>query len=412
MASNKINLSFTFKNGRFYVCAHLSGTPIRAYKVVPELIRPNYECWDRKKQLFMEATSTAIHNNDVLRKLRDKLEYLIDIHYPHHPKQLFDLYDMTLNTGLALTFGDYVIRTINVMKDAKNKRPSKNYQKYINLRNKLECIESLYNKPLRDIGNDDFISFGNYILQQDDKTKNNYKHLMKLFKSVHAKAVQDGLNSNSLIYRYMDKAPIKKAVKRIALTEKQYKTFVNYDLSKIDSHGINTMYYKELYRDFCIFMYESMMRPADIIKLHHNDIRNNLYIEYEPEKKKNYIDEDYRVTRTPLTKKMKRIIKKYSGKSSQGYVFPFSMNNYEWDMDDTKSWNAWQNRKQSQLEAINNFLHKFESILKASPITCYTFRHTTFTHAINDSKTNLIDIARHGGTSVTMLDRHYYHARY
>ena len=407
MASNKITLSFTFKNGRFSICAHIAG--IRAYRAVPELIKPNYECWDGKKQLFMEATSTAIHNNEVLRKLRDKLEYLIDIHYPHHPKQLFDLYDMTLNTGLALTFGDYVKRTISVMKDAENKRPSKNYQKYINLLHKVEKIESLYYKPLRDINNDDFISFGNYILQQDDKVKNNYMHLMKLFKAVHTKAVQEHLNHNTLIYRYIDKAPIQKAVKRVALTEKQYKTFVNYDLSKIDSHGINTMYYKELYRDFCIFMYESMMRPADIIKLHHYDIIDNRYIEYEPEKKKNYIDEGRRVTRTPLTKEMKRIIKKYSGKSSQGYVFPFSMNNYEWEMDDTKSWNAWQNRKQSQLEAINNFLHKFESILKVKPITCYTFRHTTFTHAINVENPNLLKIAKQGGTSLDMLEERYYH---
>ena len=156
-------------------------------------------------------------------------------------------------------------------------------------------------------------------------------------------------------------------------------------------------------------MYESMMRPADIIKLRHSDIINNKNIEYEPEKKKNYREEGRRVTRTPLTKEMKRIIKKYSGKSSQGYVFPFSMNNYEWDMDDTKSWNAWQNRKQSQLEAINNFLHKFESVLKVEPITCYTFRHTTFTHAINVENPNLLKIAKKGGTSLDMLEERYYH---
>lgn len=47
MASNKTTLSFTFKNGRFSICAHIAG--IRAYRAVPELIKPNYECWDGKK---------------------------------------------------------------------------------------------------------------------------------------------------------------------------------------------------------------------------------------------------------------------------------------------------------------------------------------------------------------------------
>ena len=94
--------------------------------------------------------------------------------------------------------------------------------------------------------------------------------------------------------------------------------------------------------------------------------------------------------------------------SPQGYIFPFSMNNYEWDFDNAKSFAKWYIRKQKQLEDINKFLEKIKPILKAKQLTNYTFRHSAFTHEIKAGKKNIMQIAKEGGTSVKMLEHHYF----
>ena len=411
-SNSNLNLSFTFKNKHFYLCAQLVGTTKRAYKVVPNLINPNFESWDKKKQLFNEPTAIAMHNNTALKEFKERLECIISTSHPQSPKQLLDLYDKPQESKHIITFKDYIETTIDTLKEAKNKRPSKTYQTYITLLHKLEEEKNIWNKAIQDINNDDFIKFGDFILKQSDKVKNNYMRLMRLFKAVHSRAANKGLNGYNLTYNFAKDAPPQNAVNRHALTKVQYNKFVNYDLSKIRQSGFNPTFYKELYRDFCIFMFESKIRPCDIVKLRHDNIINNCYVEYEPEKKKNYREAERRVVRTPLTKTMKDLIKKYRGKSTQGYIFPFTMNELNWNFNDSKSWNKWQNKKQSQLEAINKFLHKFVNILNTKPITLYTFRHTAFTLALQDKKCNIIELAKQGGTSIDMLSKSYYHQHF
>ena len=94
-----------------------------------------------------------------------------------------------------------------------------------------------------------------------------------------------------------------------------------------------------------------------MIRLHSNDIHNGLIV-YVAEKKKNYLNERSRTTSVKLTETAKQIIRKYRGKSTKGYVFPFAMNNHDWNFDNAVSWNKWQNRKQKTLQDINEFLHK------------------------------------------------------
>ena len=87
------------------------------------------------------------------------------------------------------------------------------------------------------------------------------------------------------------------------------------------------------------------MRPCDLIKLHTNDIdteRNTLC--YWATKKKNYTKQESAIVRAALSKVAKKIIKKYAGKSSMGYVFPFAMNEYDWQLKDNVSFNKWYNR--------------------------------------------------------------------
>ena len=414
-----LKFSFTFKDSVFCLCCTVKGTTTRHYKEVSgsyKLTNPNFKKWDKKEQRFVEPTTEAISNNAKLEAMKEHYQKLYETLSESleiaNGKMLFSLESKAprIIAEKQMTFGDYVRQLIQNGKTEKNKKPSKNYQKYINLLHKLEKEGTIIDKPLKDICNADFIAFGHFILDRltTEEGKNNYANLMKLFKAVHTQAYNRELNDNLLRYPYMKDAPIKKSKERVALTLKQYHKFCTLDLAVIPQSGVNPMFYKELYRDFCIFLYEVKMRPCDVIRLHSNDIHNG-FIVYVAEKKKNYLNERKRTTSVKLTETAKLIVRKYCEKSTKGYVFPFAMNNHEWNFDDAASWNKWHNRKQKTLQDINEFLHKFENVLHVDGITLYTFRHSTFTHAVNTKGSNLLKIAREGATSIDMLENHYYH---
>ena len=414
-----LNFNFTFKDGVFCLCCTVKGTTTRHYKEVSgiyKLSNPNFKKWDKKEQRFIEPTLEAISNNARLEAMKAHYQSLYESLSASmeviNGKVLFcqETEIQKIIAEKQMTFGGYVRQIIHNGKTESAKKPSKNYQKYINLMHKLEKEGNIIDKPMKDICNSDFIAFGSFILNHltIEEGKNNYVNLMKLFKAVHTQAYNRELNNNVLRYPYMKDAPTRKSRERVAFTVRQYNKFCSLDLTIIPHSGVNRMFYKELYRDFCIFLYEMKMRPCDVIRLHTNNI-NNSFIVYVAEKKKNYLDEHKRTTCVKLTETAKRIVCKYRGKSTKGYVFPFTMNNYDWDFDNAVSWNKWQNRKQKTLQDINEFLHKFESILHIKEITLYTFRHSAFTHAVNAKGSNLMRIAREGSTSIDMLENHYYH---
>lgn len=414
-----LSLSFRNKGGMFALCATVSKTTTRHYKKVEGLVSPNFDSWDSKKQIFNEPTENAIHNNKVLQEIKEHYQQLIDKFDPSTGKELFaidETKDVPPNQkeDKPITFGEFVLSLINAGKNEKIKNPSKAYQGQINLYHKLEREGVIINKPLSDICNKDFIDFGQFILYKltKEEGQGNFLNIMKLFKAAHAVAVSRELNDHVLRYTYRKDAPIKKSEEKFAFTESQYNAFVNFDLEQIPQSGPNRMFFKELYRDFCIFLYEMKMRPVDVLRLHKSNIVGNV-VTYTPEKKKNYLEERRRITTRQLTPTAKKIVAKYKGQSLKGYIFPFSMNNYDWDYTDADSWNKWHNRKQKQLQDINTFLHKFEKPLHIKgTITIYSFRHAAFTHAINSKDCNLLKIAKEGATSVKMLEQHYYHQQF
>lgn len=417
MANLKFN--FTFKDSVFCLCCTVEGTTTRHYKVVSgsyKLSNPNFDKWDKREQRFIDPTTDAIYNNERLEAMKKHYQSLYETLSASMEvidgKMLFSLEPQVprIVAEKQMTFGDYLHQIILKGKQDCTKKPSKNYQKYITLQHKLEREKVIINKPLREICNSDFIAFGRFILDSltIKEGRNNYVNLMKLFKAVHTRAYNMELNNHVLRYPYMNEAPTRKSRERVVLSPKQYRKFCNLDLSVIPQSGVNPSFYKELYRDFCIFLYEMKMRPCDVIRLHSNDIHND-HITYVAEKKKNYLDERKRTTCVKLTDVAKHIICRYKGKSTKGYIFPFAMNNYDWNFDDATSWNKWHNRKQKTLQDINEYLRKFESILHVKGMTLYTFRHSTFTHSLNAKGCNMLKIAREGATSIDMLENHYYH---
>lgn len=314
-----------------------------------------------------------------------------------------------------VTFGDFLNSLIDEMRNGtNNKRPSKNYQVYINLLHKLEREGNIINVALADVCNKHFIAFSDFILSlSDDEGRTNYYNLMKLFKQVHTKASKRELNQYRLVFPYAEYTPVKDDEddeKRPSLSLEQYNAFVGLDLSAIPQSGCNVEFYKTLYHNFCVFLYEMKLRPVDALKLHASNIvavNGKQYIKYVAEKKKNSKEKN-KTTYSPLTPKALEIINHYKGQSAKGYIFPFALNEYDWDYNNAESWNKWNNRKQRAIDMVNQWLKKVAVILGITfPLVCYTFRHSTLSHACMSKGANYMQIALEAATSPDMLLKHY-----
>lgn len=375
------------------------------------ITNPNYEFWDKKAQRFKDGTDTARANNPVLEKICALCDELLKDTTITTPVQFYNA--LELGRVPVTTLGDFLNQLIDEMRNGtNNKRPSRHYQTYRNLLHKLEREGNLINVPIGEICNSHFIQFSNFILSlADDEGKSNYLNLMKYFKQVHKKAFDRELNDNALRFKYTDNAPFADDEEKLpSLTLEQYAQFCELDLSTIPQSGVNADFYKELYHDVCIFLYEVKTRPVDFIHAHTDNIvivNGKHYYKYVAEKKKNYKGRD-KVVYAPLSEKALQIIAKYEGKSSKGYIFPFSLNEFDWDYTNAQSWNKWNNRKNRALEMVRVWLKKVQKIMKLEfDLTLYTFRRSALSHACMAKNANLMQIALNGGTSVNMLQKHY-----
>jgi integrase len=412
-----ILLSFGFKNEKFSICATKKGTTTRHYKVVSELVKPDFKYWDSKKQCFEQASEDAIRNNQILLRMKTHYHQIIDISEPQDGKELFELAikAVKIEAKKEITLGEYLNKLIYNMRNATGQQaPSKNYQCYITLLHKLDSEGKIINVALSKIDDDYYEIFSQFIINQLNGV--NYIPLMKRFKTTINKAKEDKLTKQFLSYPYLKHAPRKqsdiiKATKSVAaLSEEEYNEFITMDLSKISFSGKNPEYYKELYRDFCIFLYEMRTRPCDVISLHYNNIHNG-YIKYMPMKKKNYLNVNKSVVSISITPIAQNIIDKYKNMSAKGYIFPFIVNQYDWDLGNADSFNKWYLQKQRVLERINRFLKKVQDVIKPvgiDSLTIYVFRRSTLTHEIKANKKPLMQIAKEAGTSVMMLENHYF----
>ena len=410
-----INLTFSLEKKHGLVLRITEQGQTNGSRVkVKNLVNPDFKTWNKKEQRFVDATEEAIHNNRLLQDMKQQYQFFLENGNPETPADLKNMVEtgkMCKTEKKVTGFGDYIKELIYDMKHEKNRMPSKNYQNYITLLHKLETEGKIIDTPLQDVDDTHFIAFGKYILKQ--LNGKNYLGLMKMFHTTITKARTNKMTSKILDYPYRKDAPhdIEKARNKAkngitTLSVKQYQKFVELDLLTIvDKRDLK---YAEMYRDFCIFLYEMKMRPCDLIKLHNNDIDypNNTLC-YWATKKKNYTKQETAIVRPVLTKVAKKLIKKYAGQSTKGYIFPFAMNEYDWCFKDDVSFNKWYNRNQAQLYTINQFLKKVAKELKLGRLTIYTFRHSAFTHNILNGA-NLMKLAKEGGTSIEMFQRHYF----
>ncbi len=437
---SRISLKFTKKDGKFCLCALAKGTQVRHYKVVNVLKNPNFSKWNPQAQMFVSKAENDLQNNILLLNFLAPFEKLLEEHQFESGKDLFAMYDLgekeriekaLLEEQKEMTLGEYLEQVIEDLKNPTKRKPSANFMTYQTLQSKLLKENRIIRTPISKVNRNTFVHFSDFILNQKGLkgTGKNYISLMKLLIATINRARKAGLTDYTPNFPYMDYAPvINKLSEKAAdlnnsggtvksLSPDQYDRFVALDLDCIQLRKPHLNFFKELYRDFCILLYEMKSRPIDIMKLTWDNIAFNKQYgrwtcTYIPSKKKNYSfmrehDTNPLVVQF-LTPRAMEIILKYKDKSKYGYVLPFAHNNKKWDLEDPDQYHSYyiqQNRAQGR---INRFLWKVGDYFGLPyHLTIYAFRRTAITKALIDNDMPISMLAKVAGTSVGMIEHHY-----
>lgn len=441
----QITLKYAIRDSRLCLCAYTKGKNLRHYRAV-DLVNPNYKKWDSKAQKFTSRSENDKTNNQILQQFLKKYQDILLQREFENGQELFS-YQEYVNQGLdpeveikktkpaqpTTTLGEWVQRIIDDMLNPTRLKPTGTYQKYVTFLHKLEREGKIIHLPISEIDDESFRQFAKWINRQKPAFKNqgnNFVKTMQCLKAVINRAQKARLTTYTPDFPYMDYAPVQDNISDKAedvlinggvvksMTSEQYNTFLNMDLSVIKMHGGSMIErYKEMYRDFCILLYEMKSRPIDIIKLHWDNIAFDVITKrytctYIPAKKKNY-GRNGQQSSNPLviqylTPKAMEIVMKYKGISKGDYVLPFGINERRWNLDDAAQFRTHYNQANRLEGRINNFLHRVGKLLGLPfKLTLYAFRRTAITQAIIDNKMPLPIIAKIAGTSVDMIDKHY-----
>lgn len=435
-----ISLKFTNRNGRFCLCATVVGTTTRHYRTVDELRNPDFKTWDKTTQRFGSRRPIDRTNNqilsDILRNYEDLMKaydfasgkelFSFQSHNPEElskeevrktparptpPTQTRRAENEVVSSKPEITLGKWLDEIIEEIKNPTRLKPSASYQGYLTLLHKLEAEGKLINQPVSSLGDDSFVQLIKWLGKQKGKNGKgvNFIGTMKMFAAALSRARKARLTTYRPDFPYMDYAPVHKVTDKAkdfltnggaiqSLTDEQYEQFVSMDLSEIKlARGVKMEYYKELYRDFCMLLYEMKSRPIDILRLHWDNIAydeatGRFTCTYIPAKKKNYGASSKHTSKALviqyLSPKAVEIVLKYQGKSKGGYVFPFALNQTRWNLNDPQQFHYHYYKGNHICGQINRFLHKVGQHLKVPfQLTLYAFRRTAITQAIIENIT-------------------------
>lgn len=350
---------------------------------------------------------------------------------PTPPPQTRRAENQVASSKPEITLGKWLDEIIEEIKNPTRLKPSASYQGYLTLLHKLEAEGKLINQPVSSLGDDSFVQLIKWLGKQKGKNGKgvNFIGTMKMFAATLSRARKARLTTYRPDFPYMDYAPVHKVTDKAkdfltnggaiqSLTDEQYEQFVSMDLSEIKlARGVKMEYYKELYRDFCMLLYEMKSRPIDILRLHWDNIAydeatGRFTCTYIPAKKKNYGASSKHTSKALviqyLSPKAVEIVLKYQGKSKGGYVFPFALNQTRWNLNDPQQFHYHYYKGNHICGQINRFLHKVGQHLKVPfQLTLYAFRRTAITQAIIENKMPITMIAKVAGTSVEMIEAHY-----
>lgn len=440
---NNLKIKLTLKGvnnykGKLSVQCSVAGSTTRHYMLVAGLKCTGYEKWNESAQCFIGIDKTVLHDNGVINDVLTGLTSLLETHHFTNGKELFEAFRGTpdIRNKNEPTLGEFLAL---VVEEEKNKEigASSNYQTYYTLLNKLRGVNlkknqtftppyykgtKLLDTPLSEITNYHFHALGEWI--KSEMSGAGYRNLMTTFAATIEKATERYSNVRHLNYKW------RKEMSRIAsrreqltaqqailssrnyvpaLSTEEFNRFLSFDLSTIAPPQKQRQRLVQIYYDTVLLMYFTASRPADVIQWdwRHNYCEQTHQITYIPHKLRNRGGRRVTINLCPQAI---AIIEKYRGQSKGGYILPLPMNDTCWGELDGESYKIWESRRSRTLQSINLWLRRIAQALDldVKRLTMYVFRHTSITHCINRYNMNAMKVAAMAGTSVTIINKHYY----
>lgn len=418
-------------------CYQLPGK-IRHYMLVPGIQSVDLGNWNEALQCFIGTDKTTLHDNGIIGDVMTRLNELLDNYVFSSGKELFDAYKgvpQKANKKIP-TLGEFLDIIVTEEK-SKQIGASSNYQLYFTLHNKLKGVNlkkrttftsvsynglKLYDTPLSEITDYHFRAFGEWI--KCDLNGSGYRNLMTTFAATMERAAERypdihhmGYKWRKVSHRKAERAERLTAQQLLAasrediptLTVDELNRFLNFNLSTIAPPQAHRKRLVQIYYDTALLMYYTASRPADVIQWDwvHNYCEATGQITYIPHKLRNRGGKRVTINLCPQAV---AIIEKYRGQSKGGYLLPLPMNETEWGELDGESYKIWESRRSRTLQSINLWLRRIATALEldVKKLTMYVFRHSSITHCINRYNMNVMKVAAMAGTSVAIINKHYY----
>lgn len=319
----------------------------------------------------------------------------------------------------SMTLEEWLIRTIWELKNPKLSKPTSTWQVYVSLLYRLQEEGNIAKIPISKLRNKDCKAFYNWLIKRNKGA--GAQSVMKTFVALINRAKKQRLTKVVLEYSFsrIDISGKTKDASKIvmnggsikSLTIEQWKKFTVLDLKSVSiKNGPQMTYWKEVYRDYCILLYELKSRPIDILMLrfenfvYHPQVKRR-FCSYIPSKKKNMKGDPAMQFISPIAES---IISKYQHNSKYGYIFPFDLNRKLWNLNVPAQFDTYYREARNVLSKINRYLKLIGTQLKLPfPFTLYVIRRTALTHAVLENKIPLPILAKMAGTSVRMIELHY-----
>lgn len=402
-----VKLKFIIRNG--VLALRISEGKERFYKRVAHLMKgqPDLKHWKQDKEMFSGYAEFYKENNQILEDFKAIYWKLIQEHPELSAKQVVCFYkaqqQRTGSKPVQLTawgvedYKNSVSKYLEVVISRERAKQGCNYESYYKLLARCRRdIGGFDDMPFSTIDYNQMVTIA-YIFAREPS----YKNISKTFRALLGKAHKDPDVNFRLSqigdFRFCDYSPCKYDIESKhpdILNSQQLRAFLNTSPYNLTPNYKNRSEIA-LYYDFCVFMFNSFFSPCDVIKAKKRDVTNRNTIMVRRKK-------THRPVEVPITPAMKLIIDKYKGMSKDGYIFPI--------MDDKK-----EKEYKTKDYTFKNFREKLNNWLKGVGhylgldfnLYAYVFRHTAITVAI-DSGLPVSYISNAAGTSVEMIQQHYY----
>ena len=402
-----VRLKIIIRSGALVL--RISENKDRFYKSVEYLLKgaPDLKHWKADKEQFSGYAPFHEENNKALADFKQIYWKLVKEHPELTARQISDYYkNERRHTGTDpvelsdWTVEDYrnsVAKYLEVVTLREKAKAGCNFEGYYKLLQKCRKeVPGFEVMPFSTLDYNKMVQIANIFAKGKA-----YLHHSKKFRALLGKASKDKdvLFSLSQIgeFKFVDYNPDRYAIEGRTpdvLSAEELKAFLNLSVEDI------TPKYKdrrmvEIYYDFCVFMFHSFFAPCEVIKAKWRDITLKGTIAVRRKK-------THRPVEVPVTPVMRHIIDKYKGQSKDGYIFPI--------MDDEKE--KKYTTKDYTFKKFREFLNKWLKAVGKELNLCfdlyaYVFRHTAITVAI-DPGLSVSYIANAAGTSVEMIQQHYY----